>query len=191
MLSYGSWCQFHDSNIPKISSLNEAKLYASRYSEVSFGIVNYEKDVFLFDNVDLSNPAASVGKINTLYHRRTKFLKDTTVRVVNIQMIEFSNSLSNDSVVALMKRIKSDHTKGLSYWSLMKKYHSTTCTFSSAPETSDDLAEKFGNDFTNRKAREIIEAELRNQQSHPVLIIIEKEAHEVPAFYAISYNAAG
>lgn len=191
MLTYGSWCQFHENNIPKISSLTEAESYAARYSEVSFGIVNYEKDVFLFDNVDLSNPSASVGQINTLFHRRTKFLKDTTVKVVNVQVIEFSTSLSRDSIHNLMDQIRLDHTRGMSYWALMKKYHSSTCSFSSSPETSGDLKSTFGDDLTHRKTRDMVVVERKVQRGHPVVIIIEKEAHEVPAFYAISYNAAG
>lgn len=191
LLACGSWSQFHDSNIPKIVSLSEAKSYASRYSEVSFGLVNYEKDVFLFDNVDMNNPGASVGQINTLFHRRTKFLKDTTVQIVNIQQIEFSSQLSNDSIRSLIVQIQRDHLKGLSYWALMKKYHSSTCSFSSYPEITDELKNHFTVDFTERRSKEMIETAFKKSKEQPVLIIIEKEAHQVPAFYAISYNISG
>ncbi|MFZ9027665.1 MAG: hypothetical protein ACO2Z9_01555, partial [Crocinitomicaceae bacterium] len=49
IMSYG---QFHDYNIGKITEIKEAKEYASRYREVTFGIVNMHKDPFLFDAVD-------------------------------------------------------------------------------------------------------------------------------------------
>jgi hypothetical protein len=187
-----SFGQFHEMNIRKISDLAEAESYASRYGEVSFGIVNAELDVLLFDSVDLSNMRASVGKVNTLYQRRTKFLKDTVVTMMNLQVISFEmEHLSSDSTDLLIERIIADHQQGMSYWNLMKKYESGGCHFSSGPIQTDHLVPRYGINLVDRKKSELIQWRYPNQPNLPVLIIIDEEAHPVPAFYAISYNVAG
>lgn len=187
-----SYSQFHEMNIREISEISEAQAYASRYGEVSFGLVNSELDVFLFDGVDMNNMKASVGKVNTLYQRRTKFLKDTVISMMNLQVITFdAEHMSLDSANALIDLMMADYKLGLNYWKLMKKYESEFCQFSSGPIETDQLVGRYGVDLSNKRQDEIIKWSYPNRPNLPILIIIHKEAHPVPAFYAISYNVAG
>jgi hypothetical protein len=179
-------------NIRKISELSEAKAYASRYSEVSFGLVNPELDVLLFDSVDLSNMRASVGKITTLYQRRTKFLKDTVISMMNLQVISFQMELiSIDSATALMQEIEEDYARGLNYWQLLKKYGSPACHFHSGPVETDQVPLRYGMNPADRRESDIIRSTYPNRPGAPMLIIIKEASHPVPAFFAISYNVAG
>ncbi|GEM_PF-6991506 len=184
--------QFHDRNVTGITSLEDAQDYASRYSEVSFGLVNSELDVFLFDNVDTNDMAASVGKINTIYRRRTKFLKDTSITMLNVQVIEFNHEIvSLDSANAVIEEIIRKYEEGTSYWYLMKEYQNESCHFSGGPAPAELLKERFGNTMEERKKNDIFKWSYSNRPNLPVVIIIHQEAHSVPAFYAISYNVAG
>ena len=184
--------QFHEMNIRKISEIAEAQDYASRYSEVTFGLVNSEFDVFLFDSVDMNNLHASVGKISTLYHRRTKFLKDTVISMMNLQVISFeSEHISSDSANTIIDRIMIDYREGMNFWHIMKKYESEGCQFSNGPVQTDLLLDRYGINLSNKKTSEIIKWSHPNRPNLPILIIIHQEAHPVPAFYAISYNVAG
>ncbi len=181
--------QMHEENIPKINTVEEAIEYANKYREVSVEIVNSERDVFLFDHVDLDNLSASVGKINTLYQRRTKFLKDTMITMVNVQTIDFNNQLIDiDSANALIDLIMKDYKNGSSYWDLMKKYQSASCRFDSGPVATEALEKRYGSTLTERKKDEIFKWSYPNRPNLPVIIIIHEEAHPVPAFYAISYT---
>ena len=187
-----SIAQFHDNNIPKISTLEDAKAYADRYGEVSFGLVNSEMDVFLFDEVDTSNMKASIGVMNTIYQRRTKFLKDTIVTIVNVQIIEFNNEMIDiDSANVLIAEIIEKYESGTSYWNLLKEYRNESCTFNSGPSSTEFLHERFGTTLEDRQRGEIFKWSYSNRPNLPLIIIIQEEAHEVPAFYAISYNVAG
>lgn len=192
MLGAFSKAQFHDNNIPKINSLEAAKEYADRYREVTFGIVNSEMDVFLFDVVDTTDMGASIGTTNTIYRRRTKFLKDTMVTLVNVQVIEFDqNKISIDSANVLISQILEKFNSGSSYWNLMKEYRNESCTFNSGPSTTELLHKRFGSTLEDRKRDEIFKWSYSNRPNLPVIIIIQEEAHPVPAFYAISYNVSG
>lgn len=192
LLSHGVCAQFHDANIPKINTLQAAEEYANRYEEVSFGLVNSELDVFLFDNVDLTNLSSSVGKINTIYRRRTKFLKDTNIIMLNVQVIEFDpDKVSLDSANVLIETIISKYESGLSYWYLMKEYQSSSCKFEGGPMSTELLESRFGSTFEERKEDDIFKWKYADTPNRPIVIIIHEEAHSVPAFFAISYNSAG
>ena len=188
-LCLGASAQKHDEAIRGINSLDEAKSYASQYSEVSFGIINAELDVFLFDKVDMDNPSASVGQVNTIYRRRTKFLKDTNVTMLNIQVIEFDNDwISLDSANTLIEEIIASYNEGTSYWNLMKKYRNESCKFNGGPSSTDVLAKRFGSTFENRTKNDIFKWQYADRSELPVVIIIHEGAHTVPGFYAISYT---
>lgn len=197
LLIFGCVClsaygQFHDNNIPKIESVDAAKEYADRYREVSVNLVNSEMDVFLFDEVDTGNMKASVGKISTIYRRRTKFLKDTVVTLVNVQTIEFDHDkISIDSANVLIDEIIKKYNAGTSYWNLMKQYRSESCKFNSGPSPTELLKKRYGCTLEDRKKDEIFKWSYSNRPSLPIIIIINEEAHPVPAFWAISYNVAG
>ena len=184
--------QFHDDNLWQINTVEQAKEYSSKYREVSFGIVNAEMDVVLFDNVDTTDLKASVGQVNTIFKRRTKFIKDTSIAMVNIQMIEFNyDKVTVDSAHVLIDRFISSYQSGASYWDLMKEFNSETCMFTSGPYSLSDLIERFGNVLEGRKAQDIIKWSYSNRPNLPCVIIIDQEVHKVPAFYSISFNVAG
>lgn len=190
-LCLGANAQKHDEAIREINSLEEAKAYASQYSEVSFGLVNSELDVFLFDKVDLSNPSASVGKSYTMYQRRTKFLKDTSITMMNVQVIEFDpDQISPDSTNVLIAEIMESYKEGTSYWNLMKKYRNESCKFTGGPSSTDELLKRFGSRFEDHTKNDIFTWRYTAHPESPVIIIIHQDAHAVPAFYTISYTIA-
>jgi hypothetical protein len=192
LLCFTANAQFHDKNIPKITSVKAAEEYAGRYSEVSFGLVNSEMDVFLFDNVDTTDMPSSVGTINTIYRRRTKFLKDTTITMLNVQVIEFdSGRISLDSANFLIAEIIKKYENGTSYWNLMKEYRNESCKFEGGPVSTELLKERFGSTLEQRRKDEVFKWSYSNRPNLPIVIIIHEEAHSVPAFYAISYNISG
>src|SRR3989338_1142895 len=184
--------QSHDEEISKIKTVEEARLYAAQFKEVSVDIVNYERDVFLFDNVDLENLAASVGKVKTLYRRRTRFLKDTLITMVNLQTISFNSELVGlETASSVVDSILADYENGFSYWDLMKKYRSATCFFESGPMPTDAIKARYGSTMEERKRKEAFESSFSNQPNFPIVVIIHQEGHKVPAFYAISYTISG
>ena len=184
--------QFHDDNLSQINSVEEAREYASKYREVSFGIVNSEMDMVLFDNVDTTNLKASVGQINTIYKRRTKFIKDTSIAMVNIQIIEFNyEKVSINSANVLIDDFISRYQSGDSYWDLMKEFSGEKCKFTSGPCSLNDLVERFGNVLEGKKTHDIFKCSYSNRPNLPCLIIIDQKVHPVPAFYSISFNVAG
>lgn len=184
--------QFHDDNVSRINTIEEAREYASKYREVSFGVVNSESDVVLFDNVDTTNLKASIGQINTIYKRRTKFIKDTSIAMVNIQVIEFNyEKLSLDAANVLIDAFISRYKSGDSYWDLMKEFSGEKCKFTSGPCSLNDLADRFGNVFERKKTHDIFKWSYANKPNLPFLIIIDQKVHSVPAFYSISFNVEG
>lgn len=190
--SFSVSAQRHDEEIPKIKSIEEARAYAARYKEVSVDVVDSERDVFLFDNVDLNNLEASVGNVKTLYRRRTRFLKDTIVTVLDIQTISFNTELvSAEAAKVIVDSILVDYKNGYSYWDLMKKYRSATCFFDSGPQQTNALNKRYGSTMEERKRKEAFEWSFSDKPNFPIVVIIYREAHEVPAFYAISYTISG
>lgn len=184
--------QFHDDNVARISTVEQAREYANKYREVSFGIVNSEMDVLLFDNVDMTNLKASVGQVNTVYKRRTKFIKDTSISMVNIQIIEFNyDKVTVDSANLLMDSFISRYEGGASFWDLMKEFSGETCTFTSGPYPLNDLYERFGNVVEGKKTKDIFKWSNSKNANLPCVIIIDQEVHPVPAFYSISFNVSG
>ena len=184
--------QFHDDNVSRINTVEQAREYASKYPGVSFGVVNSELNVVLFDNVDTTNLKASIGQVNTIYKRRTKFIKDTSIAMVNIQVIEFNyERLSLDAANVLIDDFISRYQSGDSYWDLMKEFSGKTCTFTSGPCSLNNLVEQFGNVLEGKKPHEIFKWSYSNTPNLPCLIIIDQKVHSVPAFYSISFNVAG
>lgn len=190
--TFSVFAQNHDEVIPQLQSIEEARTYAAKYKEVSFDIVDLERDVFLFDNVDLNDLEASVGKVKTLFRRRTRFLKDTLVTILDIQTISFNTELvSAETAKAIVDSILADYANGMGYWDLMKKYRSATCFFESGPQQTSALNQRFGSTLEDRKRKEAFEWSFSDQPNFPIVLIINQEAHQVPAFYAISYTLPG
>lgn len=178
--------QGHDGWISRISTVEDAKTYASKHKDVIVSFVNYEKDPFLFDEVDTSRMEEQVGKSHTLFGRTTKFLKDTSLLMVDLQLIEFDTSTAEETTNVLHGQILKKLRDGESYWSLKKKYAHTSTSFTSGPELVDEILVKYQVDLHNSMPGAIYESNLKGRK---VILIVNKVAHEVPGFYAISYNS--
>lgn len=190
--SLSSFGQFHDYNINKITELKEAKEYASRYREVSFEIVNMHKDPFLFDAVDTSDLAGEIGRIVYIFNRGTKFLKDTLLEMVHIQVVEFNTDLiPSDSIDSWKKNVDQMLTSGNSYWDVKKRYLNSGITFKSEPIDGNEIIKIYG-----LKAMEIDDKKFHkfSAPKNPKIdgwIVIDESPVYVPAFYSISYLRAG
>lgn len=192
LLSLNSWSQFHDYNISKITELKEAKEYASRYREVSFGIVNMHKDPFLFDAVDTSDLAGEVGRIVYIFNRGTKFLRDTLLEMVHIQVVEFNTDLvPADSIDAWKANVKSMLASGSTYWDVKKRYLNTGITFKSEPIDGSEIIKIYGLEAMEIDDKKFHKFSAPKNPKIDGWIVIDESPVFVPAFYSISYLRAG
>ncbi len=183
-----TYAQGHDDWIAKINTIEDAKKYAKKHSDVIVSYVNAEKDRFLFDKVNTEDMEGHIGEVNTLFGRSTKFLKDTVLSMVDIQVIQFNN---NDGEAETMEILRSQILKklksGETYWDMKKKYNHTSASFSSGPEMTDQVNKKYNINLDVYKKGSIIE--VQSGDNIKAIIILKVESHDVPAFCAISYNA--
>lgn len=183
--------QFHDYNISKITDINEAKAYASRYREVSFGIVNAHNNPFLFDDIDTSNMKNEVGNVRFIYNRGTKFLKDTTLTMTHIQVVEFNtNVLSEDSIAKLKVLIQQRMNEGVGYWMLQREFRGEGIRYTSQPVNIDDIDVTY-----NVEGDSLVDMGFQwwetTDHNRIGWIIMDENPVKVPAFYSISYLKAG
>lgn len=190
--SMSSWGQFHDYNISKITELKEAKEYASRYREVSFGIVNMHKDPFLFDAVDTSDLAGEIGRIVYIFNRGTKFLRDTLLEMVHIQVVEFNTDLiPSDSISEWKKNVKSMLDAGSTYWDVKKRYLNSGITFKSEPIDGSEIMKQYGLEALEIDDKKFHKFTSPKNTKIDGWIVIDESPVFVPAFYSISYLRAG
>lgn len=190
--SMTSWGQFHDYNISKITGIQEAKDYASRYREVSFEIVNMHKDPFLFDAVDTSDLAGEIGRIVYIFNRGTKFLKDTLLEMVHIQVVEFNTDLvPADSVDSWKKNISKMLASGGSYWDVKRRYLNSGITFKSEPIDGSEIIKLYGLEALEIDDKKFHKFNSPKNSKLDGWIVIDESPVYVPAFYSISYLRAG
>lgn len=184
---FNVFCQGHENWISKISTVEDALRYASKHKDVLVSFVNSEKDVFLFDSIDTSNLSSHVGQSSTLFGRTTKFLKDTMITMVDIQVILFDTAAMPSETIDVLKpqMLKRIH-EGEKFWDLKKKYAHTSTSFISGPEIVQDVLIKYNVNVEYAQAGAIYEFNVGGRQG---IIIVNIAAHKVPAFYAISYNS--
>lgn len=166
--------------------------YAKRYREVSVGIVDAERDVFLFDGVDTSQLDAHIGEVKTVYRRRTKFIKDTSVYLASVHTIVFDElKISADSAHFLAEKMEQMYDRGVSTWGLMKAFENESCRFESGPVTREELEQRYGFVLNGLKNGDLIIRPNADHSDYPVILIFREAVHKVPAFFVISYNVAG
>lgn len=189
VMSFG---QFHDYNIGKITEIKEAKEYAKRYREVSFGIVNMHKDPFLFDAVDTSNLEGEIGRIVYIFNRGTKFLRDTLLEMVHIQVVEFNRDLvPADSIVQWRENVKNMLANGSSYWDVKKRYLNSGITFKSEPIDGKEIIKQYGLEALEIDDKKFHKFRAPKNSKIDGWIVIDESPVYVPAFYSISYLRAG
>ena len=189
MMSYG---QFHDYNIGKITEIKEAKEYASRYREVTFGIVNMHKDPFLFDAVDTSNLEGEIGRIVYIFNRGTKFLRDTLLEMVHIQVVEFNTDLvPADSIAPWKENVRYMLENGSSYWDVKKRYLNSGITFKSEPIDGNEIMKQYGLEAMEIDDKQFHKFHAPKNSKIEGWIVIDESPVYVPAFYSISYLRAG
>ena len=188
-MSYG---QFHDYNIGKITEIKEAKEYASRYREVTFGIVNMHKDPFLFDAVDTSNLEGEIGRIVYIFNRGTKFLRDTLLEMVHIQVVEFNTDLvPADSIAPWKENVRYMLENGSSYWDVKKRYLNSGITFKSEPIDGNEIMKQYGLEAMEIDDKQFHKFHAPKNSKIEGWIVIDESPVYVPAFYSISYLRAG
>ncbi|MCH2231078.1 MAG: hypothetical protein MK105_12105 [Crocinitomicaceae bacterium] len=184
--------QSHAEVVAKINSIEEARNFASKHRDVNVTIVDAENDVFLFDKIDTSDMHSYVGKVETMYRRSTKFLKDTVVHISKVQFVRFNSDLISIEQAELQaEEIIKDHKSGMSYLNIRKKYQSSQVLFSGGPKLDADLKGEFDSDFQSRPLNEMFLANSSNNPDYPTIALVRVKSHSVPAFIAISYNEMG
>lgn len=190
-LSASVFSQFHDQNIKGIKTVQQAVDYAKRYREVSVGIVDAERDVFLFDSVDTTQLEAYIGETKTVYRRRTKFIKDTSVYLASLHTIVFDElKISADSAHVLATQIEKMYDRGVSTWGLMKSFENESCRFESGPVTQEELEQRYHLISNDLKNGDLLKQPSKDHPDYPVILIFREVVHKVPAFFVIAYNVA-
>ena len=188
VFTVSAFSQGHESWITRISTVEDANIYASKHSDVIVSFVNLEKDLFLFDGIDTANLAQHVGESQTLFGRTTKFLEDTSILMIDLQFIEFDTSSSSEETVnVLHSQILQRLREGESFWTLKKKYAHTSTAFSSGPELVDEVMNNYQLDLHNAEPGGIYEYTKAGRRG---IIVVNKGAHKVPGFYAVSFNSS-
>lgn len=183
-----SFSQNHEENMRGINTMEQAKSYAAGFREVSVSMVNAEKDVMFFDDIDTSDLAKYVGTSKTFYGRTTKLIEDSLLKLINIQVISFDlSTISKEMAQLILDQMIRKLESGESFWSLKKKYGHTSAQFVSSPEPLASVTSKYSLDESKLKVGERFKWEIIGSKDQIGILIVDQAAHQVPAFYAISY----
>lgn len=180
--------QNHEENISAIKTIEQANSYASSFREVSVSIVNAEKDAMFFDDIDTSDLEKYVGTSKTFYGRTTKLIEDSMLSLINVQVISFDLSVtSKETAELLVSQMNKRLNNGETFWGLKKKYGHTSAQFNSSPEPLESVTGKYSLIANDLEAGKKFNWEILGSKDQIGILIVEKAAHKVPAFYAISY----
>lgn len=129
-----AFAQNHKVEIKKITSVEEARSYASKYREVSVSLIDENRDKFLFAQLDTSDIKSNIGKEFDNYGRVTVIIQDTIVEMVEIELIQFDlNKTSEESTAILMSQLKKRMANGEDYYALKEKFDHTSAYFYTGP----------------------------------------------------------
>ena len=183
-----SYSQNHSENISAIKTVDQANKYAASFREVTASLVNAEKDVIFFDEIDTSDLSKYVGTTKTFYGRITKLIQDSIIDIINVQVISFDLSkTSKETANLLLGQISKKMDADESFWVLKKKYAHTSAVFSSSPEPLESIKKKYSLSEDALEVGEKSEWEISGSEDQVGLLIVEKGAHPVRAFFTISY----
>jgi len=185
---FSSFSQNHEENLRTITTVDQAKSYASGFREVSVSVINAEKDAMFFDDIDTSNLQKYVGTTKEFYGRTTKLIADSALSLVNVQVISFDlTSTSKETAELLVSQMNKRLNNGESFWALKKKYGHTSATFISSPEPLSVVTGKYSLNESELEAGKKFDYEILGSKKQIGILIVEKVPHKVPAFFAISY----
>lgn len=129
-----AFAQNHKVEIKKITSVAEARSYASKYREVSVSLIDENRDKFLFAQLDTSDMKSNIGREFDNYGRVTVIIQDTIVEMVEIELIQFDlNKTSEESTANLMSQLKKRMANGDDYYALKEKFDHTSAYFYTGP----------------------------------------------------------
>lgn len=187
-----SWGQNHEENFAAINTVEEAEEYAKGFREVFTGILHLEKDVFFFDKIDTSNMDSYNGTMHPQFGLRTKLIQDSMFNVVKVQIITLDfKDVSPETAEILVGQMKKLLDGGSSYWDVRKRFQHTSAKYSSSPKIAEEVAKDYVIPLNQMVAGTY--HQWKNGDSMG-LVIIEKEPHDVPGFFTLSYrdaNSAG
>lgn len=186
--AFSVFAQNHEENFRTIHTIEQANAYAASFSEVSTGLVNAEKDVFFFDDIDTTDLAKQVGTTRSFFGRTTKLIKDSVVSIVNVQIISFDLSkVSAETAEILMSQMEKRLESGESYWDIKKKFGHTSAYFSSSPEPTETVAKQYSIEPDSMLEGSYFRWETFGSSNKVGILIVDDVPHDVPGFYTISY----
>lgn len=184
-----SFSQNHEQNVRSINTIEQAKSYASDYREVSVSLMNAEMDAMFFDDIDTSNLEKYVGVSKTFFGRTTKLIEDSIIEVINVQVISFDLSkISKETAELMLAQMIKRLAAGESYWALKKKYAHTSAKWSSSPVPLTTVTNTYKVSNSELEVGSNHKYEIVGSKSQIGIVIVEKAAHFVPAFYTLSYT---
>lgn len=183
-----AYAQNHEENMQTINTVEEAQAYAASFSEVSCGLMNAEKDVIFFDEIDTADMASQIGTSYSFFGRTTKLIKDSVVSIVNVQIITIDLSkTSPETAEILLNQMKKRLENGETYWDLKEKYKHTSAIFSSSPEPALAIEAQYGLAVEDMTEGAQHSWETFGRTDKIGILIVDKPPHDVPGFYTISY----
>lgn len=183
-----SYSQNHNENMSAIKTVDQANKYAASFREVSVSLINAENDVIFFDDIDTTDLKKYVGTSRTFYGRTTKLIEDSIIHIINVQVISFDLSkTSKETANLLLGQISKKIDAGESFWELKKKYGHTSAIFASFPKPVESVKRKYNLSEDTLEVGKKSNWEILGSKDQVGLLIVEKAAHPVHAFYAISY----
>lgn len=187
LLSCSLWSQNHKEYVDTIQSIESAESYAKRYSDVFVSRVTYDRDQMLFDNVDTSNMEAHIGETVSFFGRNTKFLEDTTFKMVELQTITFNfSSVDKSTAELLANQMIKRMDKGETYWDVRQKYSHTSAIFTSRPEYVDEMESRLNISFDDAQENSYMRL---NMENSIIIVIVKKVPYLSPSFITVSYNS--
>lgn len=183
-----SFSQNHEENLRTITTISQASTYAAGYREVSVSVINAERDAMFFDDIDTSDLEKYVGTSKTFFGRTTKLIEDSIVSLINIQLVTFDlSTTSKETAELLVSQMNKRLENGESFYGLKKKYGHTSAQFTSSPEPLETVVKKYGLKENELEEGKKFDWEIIGSKAQVGILVVEKVAHKVPGFFAISY----
>ncbi len=178
--------QNHAEEVKKITTIGEARAYASRYREVSISTINAIQDKFVFEQLDTTDAKANIGKSYEDFGRVSRIVSDTTINIADIELIQFDLSKTSEtSYEILMGQIKKRIDAGATYWEIKSKFSHTSAYFYSGPRTSGDIRFVNVSDLEDKLGEWVYfeHEELRG------LVRLKELKQNIQAYFILGYNA--
>lgn len=186
LFTYFCFSQNHTEEVKKITSIQEARAYASKYREVSISMINEVKDKYIFSSLDTVDAKSNIGKSFEDYGRVSRIVSDTLINLAEIELIQFDLSkTSEETYEILMGQIRKRIDAGATYWEVKDKFSHTSAYFFSGPRSTGSLKIVDVLELKD-KTGEWVYFEYEDLRG---LIRIKNMKEKVQAYYILGYNA--